>query len=207
MANCHYIYSWLFSVSTGSYATNIYTGMVLGHLTASKLITLAFLHVSHHSQALIWGATTLSRPNEFTRFHSKRQVILAKIHSYTMHKESCALGWCCRAHKTWCHRRYLACSFAELVSRRGFQNWIRFQLHIDYSEKKAPNTSMMANGEQIQTPTTLTLWRKQTMELDSPGNIASWRHHQHRYRPGPGVAVRLARLIYDLIILLIEDAF
>ena len=122
MANCHYIYSWLFSVSTGSYATNIYTGMVLGHLTASKLITLAFLHVSHHSQALIWGATTLSRPNEFTSFHSKSQVILAKIHSDTTHKELYMLGWCCRAHKARYHRRYLACSFAELVSRRGFQN-------------------------------------------------------------------------------------
>ena len=67
-------------------------------------------------------SSTWSRSNEFTSFHSKRQVILAKIHSYTMHKESCVLGWCCRAHKARYRRRYLAYSFADLVSRRAFQN-------------------------------------------------------------------------------------
>ena len=114
------LYSRLFPRSTESYATNIHNGVIWGHLTASELIMLTFL--SHHSQAQIWGVTTLSRPNEFTSFHSKSQVILAKIHSDTTHKELYMLGWCCRAHKARYHRRYLACSFAELVSRRGFQN-------------------------------------------------------------------------------------
>jgi len=67
-------------------------------------------------------SSTWPRPNDFTSFNSKRQVILAKTHSDTTHKELYMLGWCCRAHKARYHRRYLACSFAELVSRRGFQN-------------------------------------------------------------------------------------
>ena len=114
------LYSRLFPRSTRPYATNIHNGMIWGHLTASKLIMLTFL--SHHSQALIWEVTTWSRPNEFTSFHSKRQVILAKTHPDITHKELYMLGWCCRAHKARYHRRYLAYSFAELVSRRGFQN-------------------------------------------------------------------------------------
>ena len=75
-------------------------------------IDLSIACLSHHSQALIWGFTTLSRPNKFTCFHCECHVILVKIHSDMIHKESCALGWCCRAHKARYHRRYLACSFA-----------------------------------------------------------------------------------------------
>eukprot|EP00563_Minutocellus_polymorphus_P006032 CAMPEP_0181033268 /NCGR_PEP_ID=MMETSP1070-20121207/7167_1 /TAXON_ID=265543 /ORGANISM="Minutocellus polymorphus, Strain NH13" /LENGTH=87 /DNA_ID=CAMNT_0023110685 /DNA_START=214 /DNA_END=477 /DNA_ORIENTATION=- len=37
------------SKSTAAYATNVHTGMILGHLAASKLIMSTFL--SHHSQA------------------------------------------------------------------------------------------------------------------------------------------------------------
>jgi len=114
------LYSRLFPRSTRPYATNIHNGMIWGRLAASELRMLTFL--SHHSQALIWEVTTWSRPNEFTSFHSKRKVILAKNHSDTTHKELYMLGWCCRAHKARYHCRYLACSFAELVSRRGFQN-------------------------------------------------------------------------------------
>jgi hypothetical protein len=66
------LYSRLFPKSTDPYTSNIHNGMIWGHLTASELIMLTFL--SHHSQALIWGVTTLSRPNEFTSFHSKSQV-------------------------------------------------------------------------------------------------------------------------------------
>ena len=43
--------------------------------------------------------------------------------------------------------------------------------HVDVRFESEPaGMYVMANGEQIQTPTTLTLWRKQTIELDSPGS-------------------------------------
>ena len=118
------LHSRLFPRSTGSYATNIHAGMVLGLLAASKLIMLTIL--SHHSHGLIWGFTTLSRPNKFTIFQGTCQVILVKINSYVMHKEFCAFGWCQGAHIAQYYWWHLAVFFRRIGVKTSFQNMNHF---------------------------------------------------------------------------------